>query len=188
MGNVYSSVGIDEHGNNAVLIGISGVPETYLIDGQGIIRFKYLGALDDKVLDDYIIPIIEEKKIKDTLKDIARDIRCLVCENQSILESDTDFAINIKNYILESLEKGLNRNEIIDFLSSRYGDFILLSPPVSKYTILLWILPVIVVLFLLFIIINNKNNYLTKKETKQTNIIKTDKRSFWYGHFYLVFY
>ncbi|MFL2659849.1 MAG: DsbE family thiol:disulfide interchange protein [Alphaproteobacteria bacterium] len=62
MGNVYSSVGIDEHGNNAVLIGISGIPETYLIDGQGIIRFKYLGALDDKVLDDYIIPIIEEKK------------------------------------------------------------------------------------------------------------------------------
>ena len=178
MGNVYSSVGIDEHGNNAVLIGISGVPETYLIDGQGIIRFKYLGALDDKVLDDYIIPIIEEKKIKDTLKDIARDIRCLVCENQSILESDTDFAINIKNYILESLEKGLNRNEIIDFLSSRYGDFILLSPPVSKYTILLWILPVIVFLFLLFIIINNKNNYLTKKETKQTNIIKTDKKKF----------
>ena len=62
MGNVYSSVGIDEHGNNAVLISISGIPETYLIDGQGIIRFKYLGALDDKVLDDYIIPIIEEKK------------------------------------------------------------------------------------------------------------------------------
>ncbi len=122
--------------------------------------------------------LLRRKKIKDTLKDIARDIRCLVCENQSILESDTDFAINIKNYILESLEKGLNRNEIIDFLSSRYGDFILLSPPVSKYTILLWILPVIVFLFLLFIIINNKNNYLTKKETKQTNIIKTDKKKF----------
>ena len=80
-------------------------------------------------------------------REIAQNIKCLVCQNQSIDESNSELAKDLKKLIKEKLEAGLNENDIYKFLSDRYGDYILLKPPLNKNTILLWFLPFIILVF-----------------------------------------
>ena len=80
-------------------------------------------------------------------REIAQNIKCLVCQNQSIDESNSELAKDLKKLIKEKLEAGLNENDVYKFLRDRYGDYILLKPPLNKNTILLWILPFIILVF-----------------------------------------
>ena len=80
-------------------------------------------------------------------REIAQNIRCLVCQNQSIDESNSELAKDLKKLIKEKLEAGLNENDVYKFLRDRYGDYILLKPPLNKNTILLWFLPFIILVF-----------------------------------------
>lgn len=80
-------------------------------------------------------------------REIAQNIKCLVCQNQSIDESNSELAKDLKKVIKEKLEAGLNENDVYKFLRDRYGDYILLKPPLNKNTILLWFLPFIILVF-----------------------------------------
>ena len=80
-------------------------------------------------------------------REIAQNIRCLVCQNQSIDESNSELAKDLRKLIKEKLEAGLNENDVYKFLRDRYGDYILLKPPLNKNTILLWFLPFIILIF-----------------------------------------
>ena len=80
-------------------------------------------------------------------REIAQNIKCLVCQNQSIDESNSELAKDLKKLIKEKLEAGLNENDVYKFLRDRYGDYILLKPPLNKNTILLWFLPFIILVF-----------------------------------------
>ena len=64
----------------------------------------------------------------DELKKISKNIRCLICQGQSIDDSNSDFAINIKYVILKKLNEGSSEDEIYDFLKSKYGDWIVYKP------------------------------------------------------------
>ncbi len=64
-------------------------------------------------------------------KELYEELRCLVCQNQSLLDSDAPLAIDLKNLVLEKLEEGASNDEIKDFLVERYGEFILLKPTFS---------------------------------------------------------
>ena len=66
-------------------------------------------------------------------------MRCLVCQNESIDESDADLARDIRLLIRERITKGESNDQIRDFLVSRYGDFILLKPPLKPETLILWL-------------------------------------------------
>ena len=77
----------------------------------------------------------------DELKKISKNIRCLICQGQSIDDSNSDFAINIKYVILKKLNKGSSEDEIYDFLKSKYGDWIVYKPEFKLYNLLLWIIP-----------------------------------------------
>ena len=74
-----------------------------------------------------------------------RDIRCVVCQSQSIDESDAEIAAQLRNAIREQWAAGKNEDEIRDFLVARYGDFVLLRPPFKSSTLLLWIGPFVLV-------------------------------------------
>ena len=74
---------------------------------------------------------------------ISKNIRCLVCRNQSIVNSNSEFAIDIKKMIRERLADGKNKNEIFKFLKSKYGDYVLFDPPFQYNTFFLWVLPFI---------------------------------------------
>ena len=77
----------------------------------------------------------------DELKKISKNIRCLICQGQSIDDSNSGFAINIKYVILKKLNEGSSEDEIYDFLKSKYGDWIVYKPEFKLYNLLLWLIP-----------------------------------------------
>jgi cytochrome c-type biogenesis protein CcmH len=72
---------------------------------------------------------------------LAEQLRCLVCQNQSIAESNAELAIDLRREINEQIRAGRTDTEIVDFMVARYGDFVLYRPPVKRHTLLLWFGP-----------------------------------------------
>ena len=96
----------------------------------------------------------------DELKKISKNIRCLICQGQSIDGSNSDFAINIKYMILKKLNEGSSEDEIYDFLKSKYGDWIVYKPEFKLYNLLLWLIPYFIFFIggiLIFLKISKKN-------------------------------
>ena len=85
-------------------------------------------------------------------REIGQNIRCLVCQNQSIDESGSQIAQDLRILIKEKINTGSTDKEIYDYLSDRYGDYILLNPPLKTNTILLWFLPFIILILGLFLV------------------------------------
>ena len=100
------------------------------------------------------------ENIKISENQIYKNLRCLVCQGQSISESNSDFANTIKLVVKDKLSEGYNENEIYSFLMSKYGEWIVYKPPFSSSNLLLWTLPYIFLLlgafFLVKIAINKK--------------------------------
>ena len=78
---------------------------------------------------------------------ISKNLRCLVCQGQTVQASNSEFALIIKSVVKDKIKEGNNEKEIYKFLSEKYGDWILLNPPFTKNSYLLWFLP-----YLLFIL------------------------------------
>jgi cytochrome c-type biogenesis protein CcmH len=72
---------------------------------------------------------------------IAEELRCLVCQNQTIADSDADLAVDLRNQVREKLAQGMPDREVVNFMVQRYGDFVLYRPPVKTTTWLLWFGP-----------------------------------------------
>ena len=109
-----------------------------------------------KILKLFIIIIIlitnftkgNSNESKDNLVNkISKNIRCLICQGQSIYDSQSDFSISMRLVIKKKLEEGLTEKEIYDFLKDKYGQWITYEPEFNKKTFILWIMPI-----LLFII------------------------------------
>ena len=94
-------------------------------------------------------------------REISKNIRCMVCQNQSIDESDAPLAKDLRILIRNKIQQGKTEKEIYKFLSDRYGDFILLKPPLKSTTFALWFLPIIFFLIGIFIM------YLHNKKSKK---------------------
>ena len=91
--------------------------------------------------------ILLDKKMEERARNISKNIRCLVCQNQSIDDSNAMLAKDLRLLIRDKIEDGSTDKEIYLFLTERYGDFILLKPAFKYNTYILWILP-----FLFFLI------------------------------------
>ena len=87
--------------------------------------------------------ILENSEQELRARDISKNIRCMVCQNQSIDESNAPLAKDLRILIREKIKEGKNNDEIYKFLTDRYGDFILLNPPFKLNTLMLWIFPFI---------------------------------------------
>ena len=88
-----------------------------------------------------------EIDVNNRIREISQNVRCLVCQNQSIDESNSELAKDLKILIKEKLILGDSDEEIYGFLKERYGDYILLKPPLNLNTVILWFLPFIVLIF-----------------------------------------
>ena len=88
-----------------------------------------------------------EIDVNNRIREISQNVRCLVCQNQSIDESNSELAKDLKILIKEKLILGDSDEEIYGFLRERYGDYILLKPPLNLNTVILWFLPFIVLMF-----------------------------------------
>ena len=88
-----------------------------------------------------------DEKSEELRNQILKNIRCLICQGQSVYVSESDFALSIKLIVKEKIDKGLTEEQIYGFLKEKYGDWVLFDPVLSKNTYILWLLPIL--LFLL---------------------------------------
>jgi cytochrome c-type biogenesis protein CcmH len=72
---------------------------------------------------------------------LSEELRCLVCQNQSLADSSADLAVDLKNQVREKLKQGASEKDVIAFMTERYGDFVLYRPPLKATTVLLWFGP-----------------------------------------------
>ena len=86
-------------------------------------------------------PVLEERVMK-----LSKELRCLVCQNETLADSRADLAEDLRNQIREQMKAGKSDQEILGFLTQRYGDFVLYSPPVKATTYLLWFGPFILLI------------------------------------------
>ena len=78
---------------------------------------------------------------------IHKNLRCLVCQGQSVADSNSEFALSVKSLILQKLEAGNSEDDIYNFLKSKYGEWIVYEPEINKYTLLLWLIPLFLFIF-----------------------------------------
>ena len=103
--------------------------------------------------------VLENQKQELRARDISKNVRCMICQNQSIDESNAPLAKDLRIIIRDKIKEGNNDKEIYKFLTDRYGDFILLKPPLKLSTLALWFLPFIFFIIGFFIVfVNNKKS------------------------------
>lgn len=102
-------------------------------------------AVDEAVLDDSVQ--------EDRARALMKGLRCLVCQNQSIDESDADLARDLRILVRERIALGESDDQVTSYLVARYGDWILLQPPVKPQTMILWVGPPVMVLIGLIVVV-----------------------------------
>ena len=118
---------------------------------------------------------LDDPEKQKTYELINSELRCLVCQNQTIADSNAELAGDLRRQVFEMLQQGKSKDEIITFMTDRYGDFVLYNPPLKSKTALLWLGPVaflITGLATVFWIIRRKkqNSNLQIDKEKQKNI------------------
>ena len=79
--------------------------------------------------------------------EITKNLRCLICQGQSVYDSDSEFANSVKTLVDKKLEDGLSEEEIYEYFKKKYGEWILYDPGLNKNTYILWLLPLLIFLF-----------------------------------------
>ena len=91
-------------------------------------------------------PAAADPALEKRLTNLASELRCLVCQNQSLADSHADLAVDLRNQVREQMKAGKSDDEIRDWLTARYGDFVLYRPPLKPRTVLLWSGPFLLLL------------------------------------------
>ena len=86
---------------------------------------------------------------RELYQQIIQEVRCLVCQNQSVAESNADLAKDLRTEIMEQVKQGSSEEDIKSYLLLRYGDFVLYDPSFKKSTYILWLSPVLIILIIL---------------------------------------
>ena len=114
----------------------------------------------------FLVTIFSELKsdeVNDVLKNkILKNIRCLICQGQSVYDSESEFASSIKLIVDRKINEGLKEKQIYQFLREKYGDWVIFDPLLSKNTYILWLLPLLLFLLGGAIIFKKLNNQKKK--------------------------
>lgn len=111
-------------------------------------------------------PMADDPVLEERLMNLSRELRCLVCQNETLADSRADLAVDLRNEIREQMKAGKTDQEIIAFLTARYGDFVLYRPPMKATTYFLWFGPFVLLLgglFLLFRYLKQRRQLITEK-------------------------
>jgi cytochrome c-type biogenesis protein CcmH len=100
----------------------------------------------EQPVQDTFVPALADPALEARAKALQRELRCVVCQGQSIDESNAPLAADMRRLIREQLEQGKSDDDIKDFFVVRYGTFVLMNPPVSSDTYFLWFGPLLLVL------------------------------------------
>ena len=90
--------------------------------------------------------VLSDENLNNKIKELTLELRCMTCQNQSVYDSESEFANDIKNIVKEKFNEGLNEKEIKIFLTDRYGEYILFKPYFNLKNMILWISPFLILL------------------------------------------
>ena len=137
---------------------------------------SHAGEAQDMAKD----PVLEKRMVI-----LAEELRCLVCQNESLASSHADLAQDLRREVRELIQKGMSDQEIKDYLVKRYGDFVLYKPPVKGFTLLLWLGPFALLLGglgVLFFQLRNRRKVMTETalspeaRARATALLNDEKR------------
>lgn len=117
-------------------------------------------------VDIYQLPNPEQQIIYESL---TSQLRCLVCQNQTIADSNAELAGDLRRQVFEMLKQGKSRDEIVQFMTDRYGDFVLYNPPLKAKTGLLWIGPIV------FLVVGLTMIFWVIRRKKQATVVGLDR-------------
>jgi cytochrome c-type biogenesis protein CcmH len=109
-------------------------------------------------------PASDDPALEERLQNLSRELRCLVCQNETLADSRADLAVDLRNQIREQMKAGKSDKEILSYLTQRYGKFILYNPPIGPTTYLLWFGPFVLLLLgllLLFGYLKQRRDLIT---------------------------
>ena len=92
-------------------------------------------------------PVADDPALESRVIELSQKLRCLVCQNETIAASRAPLAVDLRNQVREQLAAGKTEQDVVDFLVTRYGDFVLYTPPFRTNTLLLWLGPAALGLF-----------------------------------------
>ncbi|NOX92340.1 MAG: cytochrome c-type biogenesis protein CcmH [Gammaproteobacteria bacterium] len=110
--------------------------------------------------------MVADPEMEKTVNEISAELRCLVCQNQTIADSNAPLAVDLKNQVRDMVESGQSQSDIIDYMVERYGDFVRYRPPMKASTMLLWVGPFLLLLIGVVVLVVNLR--------KRTAVIKND--------------
>jgi cytochrome c-type biogenesis protein CcmH len=93
------------------------------------------------------VPTAADPVLEARVQAIASELRCLVCQNQTIADSHAELAVDLRDQVREMVKRGDSQEQIVAYMTARYGDFVLYRPPVRKSTWLLWFGPLLLLVF-----------------------------------------
>src|SRR3954468_12434555 len=102
---------------------------------------------------------------------LAHELRCLVCQNQTLAESNAPLAVDLRNQIREQLAAGKSERDVVDFMVARYGDFVLYRPPLKASTVLLWAGPFLFLLGGFYLLIR----FLRRRQVPEPRLSVEDR-------------
>jgi cytochrome c-type biogenesis protein CcmH len=91
--------------------------------------------------------VLDDPKLEQRAREISKGLRCVVCQNESIDESNADLAKDLRILVRDRLEAGDSNDEVVEYVVARYGEFVLLEPRFAPHTYLLWLAPALLLLF-----------------------------------------
>ena len=106
-------------------------------------------------------------------KTLIHEVRCLVCQNQNLADSNADLAKDLRSQTYSMISQGKSNQEIIDYMVTRYGDFVLYRPPVKPMTLVLWIGPFVLLVIGCVILLNFVRR---SRQLAQTELSEADRR------------
>ncbi|WP_172459645.1 cytochrome c-type biogenesis protein [Canicola haemoglobinophilus] len=107
---------------------------------------------------------------------LTQELRCPQCQNNNIADSNATIAVDMRAKVYELLKEGQNKQEIINYMVERYGNFVTYNPPVTSATIILWVAPLTLVILGIFVVLRRKSNQGTTKSAVETQPILTHEQ------------
>ncbi|WP_233077912.1 cytochrome c-type biogenesis protein [Rheinheimera soli] len=86
-------------------------------------------------------------------KELTQELRCPKCQNQNIADSNAVVAVDMRNKTLELVQQGQDKEQVLEYMKSRYGDFVHYQPPLNKFTLILWLLPALMAFGLVLVLL-----------------------------------
>lgn len=126
---------------------------------------SFSASIQSSIAQNEAKPLAENPELENKVKEITQELRCLVCQNESIADSHADLANDLRNQVREKLLQNKSKQEIIDYMVARYGDFVLYKPPLKTSTLALWLSPFLLIIIGFFVL--RKQIISLRSETPQ---------------------